>query len=220
MPFRYVPMVTKRRVIVFIALCWMYACVLSTLFIATNYSRDGWQGQCLAEMLYPLWLMLVLTSLHFFLPFAIMMYVHIAIFVVARRQQRAVSLSFKRNGVEPNGESKRAKLRAARLLAVPCGFFHVSWGPWFIAILWAVATNNTLRPHYVERFVQTLGILNSLGNPVLYAVTQPLLGRAMLAKLKTLFSMCKSKLQDHRNKQHHVESSTLVVPENVESTTV
>lgn len=217
-PFRYVPMVTRRRVVIFITGCWVYGSFLSVIFITLGYSREDWRGDCVAEKLYPLWFIVTLTALHLIIPFIIMLYVHIAIFIVARRQQKAVKLSMKRHGAEPSVESKKAKLRAARLLVIPCLYFHVSWAPFFITIVWAVLTNSTVQPQGLERFVQSLGILNSLGNPVLYALSQPVLGRAMLRKLKDL--ACRARMMDNKKKCRPVESTSLVVPDNMDSTMV
>ena len=191
-PLRYSSLVTTRRVWVFIAGCWVWAAAVALPLALGLTVQPDWDGQCLAELLLPLWFVLLLTLLHFLVPFLVMLYVHVAIFVVARRQQRAVKESLRRHGAASSGLSgNRAKLRAARLLALPCGFFYVSWGPWFFAMLWAVGTGSLVEPHGLERFVQTLCILNSLGNPVLYAVSQPLLGRAMLAKVTALGKACR-----------------------------
>lgn len=181
---------TQKRAFVFIGVCWGYSMAVSFIFMFAmepkpDLDPDERFPMCRAEKLFPLWFITYLTILHFLLPFIIMVVLYTAIFVMARRQQQAIKSSFRVNGVNSEGMSvgHRAKLRAARLLALPCGYFHLSWGPWFITILWAVASRTTVDPHYVERLVQALAILNSFGNPVLYAVSQPLLGRAMLAKL-------------------------------------
>ena len=64
-----------------------------------------------------------------------------------------IGVSFYRNG-PLFGRRSKAKLQAARLLVLPCGFFYVTWGPWFILTLWAVAASWVVEPHGLERFVQ------------------------------------------------------------------
>lgn len=217
-PLRYGSLVTRRRVWAFIVICWVWAVALSVPFLLGLSINPDWDGECRAELMYPLWFIILLTLLHFVLPFLVMLYVHIKIFIVARRQQKAVKDSFRRNGVELGGVScgNRAKLRAARLLVLPCGYFYISWGPFFITVLYTVATDTVVEPHALERFVQTLAILNSLGNPILYAVSQPVLGRAMMAKLTAIWRKC---LTAYKGK--HCESDTLVPPEQADlSTTV
>lgn len=225
-PLRYSSFITKRRVWVFIVACWVWAAAIAIPFILGLTLRHDWQGECLAELMFPLWFILGLTVLHFVLPFLVMLYVHVAIFVVARRQQKAVKNSFRgsSNSAEASEHSSRAKLRAARLLALPCGYFYLSWGPWFFTMVWAIGTGSTVQPHGLERFVQTLCILNSLGNPVLYAVSQPVLGRAMLAKVTALGKACRQRCMpatsSYKGSMKHVETDTLVVPDRTESITV
>ncbi|PVD35757.1 hypothetical protein C0Q70_02720 [Pomacea canaliculata] len=171
-PLRYITLVTQKRAFVFIGVCWGYSMAVSFIFMFAmepkpDLDPDERFPMCRAEKLFPLWFITYLTILHFLLPFIIMVVLYTAIFVMARRQQQAIKSSFRLNGVNAEGMSvgHRAKLRAARLLALPCGYFHLSWGPWFITILWAVANGNIVDPHYVERLVQALAILNSFGNP-------------------------------------------------------
>ena len=210
---------------VFIAACWIWAVAIAVPFTLGLTLNPDWTGECRAELLFPLWFILVLTILHFVLPFFVMMYVHVAIFVVARRQQKAVKNSFRGNGSAESGGgySSRAKLRAARLLALPCSYFYVSWGPWFFTMVWAISTGSTVEPHGLERFVQTLCMLNSLGNPILYAISQPVLGRAMLAKVTSLSKACRRccvAAAANRGSLKHVETDTLVMPDRTESNTV
>ncbi|KAL8562297.1 hypothetical protein ACOMHN_037253 [Nucella lapillus] len=243
-PLRYPSFVTKRRVWLFIGASWLWASALSLPFVLGFTIRPRWDGRCLAELMIPTWLIVVLALLHFVLPLIVMMYVHVAIFAVARRQQKAVKNSLKVcNGEEDkvgdfsttttsfsaktshaSSFSNRAKLRAARLLVLPCGFFYVSWGPWFVTILWAVFSQTVVEPHALERFAQTLAILNSLGNPVLYAVSQPVLGRAMVEKMRGLGRACRSKCcccLGFSSRQSRVEATTVLVhPDRTESTCV
>ncbi|XP_076441179.1 adenosine receptor A3-like [Babylonia areolata] len=92
-PLRYPSLVTSRRVWVFVLLCWGWGGALSTTFLLGLGLQPSWSGRCRAELLYRPWFMVCLLLAHFLLPLVVMLFVHVNIFRVAWRQQKAVQQS-------------------------------------------------------------------------------------------------------------------------------
>lgn len=205
-PLRYGALVTKRRARAAVALVWLVSAAVSFAPIMSQWWRVGADAEaqrchsnprcCAFASNVPY--ALLSSSVSFYVPLLVMLFVYARVFVVATRQLR---LQRRELGRFPPGESPRvaapcsrfpartppsapesessdarrpARLlplrehRALRTLGLIVGTFTLCWLPFFVANVVRALGGPSLVPGSVLLALNWLGYANSAFNPLIY----------------------------------------------------
>ncbi|XP_077000302.1 beta-3 adrenergic receptor [Tamandua tetradactyla] len=205
-PLRYNSLVTKRRARTAVVLVWVVSAAVSFAPIMSQWWRVGADPeaqQChsnprccafAANMPYTL----LSSSVSFYLPLLVMLFVYARVFVVARRQVRLLRRELGRFPTEesrrtpsgslpgvpmepcaspagvPSGGRRPARLlplrdhRALFTLGLIMGTFTVCWLPFFLANVMRALGGPSLVPSSALLALNWLGYANSAFNPLIY----------------------------------------------------
>ncbi|CAH1781918.1 unnamed protein product [Owenia fusiformis] len=164
-PFWYGPKRTKKTIRWIITVTWALSILISIPPIF------GWKsdadraliehGVCLISQ--DLGYQVYATGVAFYLPLIIMLTVYIRIYIIADKICSNKSVVTK---------TDKTNMKRIKTLGVIMGTFIVCWLPFFIcAVIRAFCEcPQTCIPRWVNGFVQWLGYLNSLFNPVIYVI--------------------------------------------------
>nr|XP_006201238.2 beta-3 adrenergic receptor [Vicugna pacos] len=177
-PLRYGALVTKRRARAAVVLVWIVSAAVSFAPIMSKWWRMGADAEaqrchsnprCCAfasNMPYAL----LSSSVSFYFPLLVMLFVYARVFVVARRQ---LSLLRRERGRFPPEESPPApscsgEHRALRTLGLIMGTFTLCWLPFFVANVVRALGGPSLVPGPAFLALNSLGYANSAFNPLIY----------------------------------------------------
>lgn len=157
-PLRYGTLVTKRRARAAVVLVWIVSAAVSFAPIMSQWWRVGADAEAqechsnprccsfASNMPYAL----LSSSVSFYLPLLVMLFVYARVFVVAAR-------------LLPLREH-----RALRTLGLIMGIFSLCWLPFFLANVLRALAGPSLVPSGVFIALNWLGYANSAFNPVIY----------------------------------------------------
>ncbi|CAO2611780.1 Beta-3 adrenergic receptor [Lemmus lemmus] len=189
-PLRYGTLVTKRRARAAVVLVWIVSATVSFAPIMSQWWRVGADAEAqechsdprccsfVSNMPYAL----LSSSVSFYLPLLVMLFVYARVFVVAKRQRRLLCREL---GRFPPEESPRApsrspsrrrparllplrEHRALRTLGLIMGIFTLCWLPFFLANVLRALAGPSLVPNGVFIALNWLGYANSAFNPLIY----------------------------------------------------
>lgn len=205
-PLRYSALVTKRRARAAVVLVWVVSAAVSFAPIMSKWWRVGADAEAqrchsnprccafAANMTYTL----LSSSVSFYLPLLVMLFVYARVFVVATRQLHLLRRELGRFPPEespsaasrspspapagpcappaavPSGSRRPARLlpltehRALRTLGLIMGTFTLCWLPFFVANVVRALGGPSLVPDQVFLVLNWLGYANSAFNPLIY----------------------------------------------------
>ncbi|XP_038184641.1 beta-3 adrenergic receptor [Arvicola amphibius] len=205
-PLRYGTLVTKRRARAAVVLVWIVSATVSFAPIMSQWWRVGADAEAqechsdprccsfVSNMPYAL----LSSSVSFYLPLLVMLFVYARVFVVAKRQRRLLRRELGRfppeesprapsrspspvtggTGLAPDGVPscgrRPARLlplrehRALRTLGLIMGIFTLCWLPFFLANVLRALAGPSLVPNGVFIALNWLGYANSAFNPLIY----------------------------------------------------
>ncbi|XP_036314374.1 beta-3 adrenergic receptor [Pipistrellus kuhlii] len=198
-PLRYGALVTKRRARAAVALVWAVSAAVSFAPIMSKWWRVGTDAEAqrchsnprccafAANVTYTL----LSSSVSFYLPLLVMLFVYARVFVVATRQLRllrrelgrfppeespSVAASRPRSPAQagPSDSRRPARLlpltehRALRTLGLIMGTFTLCWLPFFVANVVRALGGPSLVPDQAFLALNWLGYANSAFNPLIY----------------------------------------------------
>ncbi|XP_066506320.1 trace amine-associated receptor 13c-like [Hoplias malabaricus] len=170
-PLLYSTRVTPFKMSVSIILGWSFCLLYLTIFMYSNdhltpsqiYSRC--YGECVVFVKYP-W---VITSvvIFFLTPCAGILVLYIIIFMVARRQAKAIRAVINQASKKMPSSSET---KAAKTLGIVIFFFLAFWIPFYVSSL---TVTNLTTLSVVWTVFGWLMCMNSTVNPVIYAIFYP-----------------------------------------------
>lgn len=205
-PLRYGTLVTKRRARAAVVLVWIVSAAVSFAPIMSQWWRVGADAEAqechsnprccsfASNMPYAL----LSSSVSFYLPLLVMLFVYARVFVVAKRQRHLLRRELGRFSPEesppspsrspspatggtpvapdgvPSCGRRPARLlplrehRALRTLGLIMGIFSLCWLPFFLANVLRALAGPSLVPSGVFIALNWLGYANSAFNPVIY----------------------------------------------------
>ncbi|XP_036406080.1 trace amine-associated receptor 1-like [Megalops cyprinoides] len=112
----------------------------------------------------------VASTLSFFIPGLIILCIYLKIYLVARRQARAIKQLTKQLDTDTANESSisRRERKGAKTLAIVVGVFLTCWTPFFLCNIIDPFIGYSIPPVLIDALVW-FGYLNSACNPVVYA---------------------------------------------------
>ncbi|XP_027795076.1 beta-3 adrenergic receptor isoform X1 [Marmota flaviventris] len=204
-PLRYSALVTKRRAGAAVVLVWVVSAAVSFAPIMSQWWRVGADAEAQRCHSNPLCCSfasnmpyaLLSSSVSFYLPLLVMLFVYARVFVVAKRQlcllrrelgrfspeESPSALSHSRYPVTsgtcpstqvPSGGRRPARLlplrehRALRTLGLIMGTFTLCWLPFFLANVLRALGGPSLVPDPAFLALNWLGYANSAFNPLIY----------------------------------------------------
>ncbi|XP_022099057.1 5-hydroxytryptamine receptor 4-like [Acanthaster planci] len=178
-PFRYLELMSGRRVAVVLAWVWLQPLALALLPFAWSWSYYKYfhnEYICTIDWGYSPSFSCSIFALGFFAPLTIMFFCYFHILRVARRQSRLIVDMESMGSSESALATRRARrlkrdAKAAFMLLVLIGNFMACWLPHFVGILCLVFTRNDC-PFSDAVFTTTtwLAMANSGLNPVIYGL--------------------------------------------------
>ncbi|EGV94637.1 Putative aspartate aminotransferase, cytoplasmic 2 [Cricetulus griseus] len=205
-PLRYSTLVTKRRARAAVVLVWIVSAAVSFAPIMSQWWRVGADAEAqechsdprccsfASNMPYAL----LSSSVSFYLPLLVMLFVYARVFVVAKRQRRLLRRELGRfppeespqtlsrspspvtGGTSPAPDGvpscgrRQARLlplrehRALRTLGLIMGIFTLCWLPFFLANVLRALAGPSLVPSGFFIALNWLGYANSAFNPLIY----------------------------------------------------
>ncbi|XP_075063276.1 beta-4C adrenergic receptor-like [Mixophyes fleayi] len=188
-PLKYEMLVTKVRARLVVCFVWAISALISFLPIMNHWWRD--KSNKVAQSCYDdpkccdfvtnMPYAIVSSTISFYVPLVIMIFVYVRVFIVATRQVNLIEKDKVRfNGTPvPSTKNKRTyKRRPSGLLAIKehkalktlgiiMGTFTLCWLPFFVANIIKVFCNHLIDDH-VFLFLNWLGYVNSGLNPIIY----------------------------------------------------
>ncbi|XP_005856569.1 PREDICTED: beta-3 adrenergic receptor [Myotis brandtii] len=166
-PLRYSALVTKRRARAAVVFVWVVSAAVSFAPIMSKWWRVGADAEAqrchsnprccafAANMTYTL----LSSSVSFYLPLLVMLFVYARVFVVATRQLHLLRRELGRFPPEH---------RALRTLGLIMGTFTLCWLPFFVANVVRALGGPSLVPDQAFLALNWLGYANSAFNPLIY----------------------------------------------------
>ncbi|XP_063786412.1 beta-4C adrenergic receptor-like [Pseudophryne corroboree] len=188
-PLKYEMLVTKARARLVVCFVWAIAALISFLPIMNHWWRDT--SNSVAQRCYDdpkccdfvtnMPYAIVSSTISFYVPLVIMIFVYVKVFIVATRQVNLIEKDKVRfNGTPvPSTKNRRiSKRRPSGLLAIKehkalktlgiiMGTFTLCWLPFFVANIIKVFCRDLIDGN-VFLFLNWLGYVNSGLNPIIY----------------------------------------------------
>ncbi|XP_067406868.1 beta-3 adrenergic receptor [Emydura macquarii macquarii] len=186
-PLQYEALVTKGRARAVVCLVWAISAFVSFLPIMNHWWRDGadedalrcYQNPRCCDFVTNLPYAIFSSSISFYLPLLVMLFVYARVFAVASRQVRLIQKDKVRFlPGPPRAQGLPRRRRPSRLLAIRehkalktlgiiMGTFTLCWLPFFVANVVRVFYRSLI-PGQAFLFLNWLGYVNSAFNPIIY----------------------------------------------------
>ncbi|KAJ8308763.1 hypothetical protein KUTeg_013637 [Tegillarca granosa] len=168
-PFRYVELMTKKKIIIFIFLSWLYSATIVWAPIITGWYETIQipERYCTFEIMHQSEHLLFVSAL--FAPACLVIFVcYIRIYMIARHHARAIASleSSVQYNLQTHFITKDSKY--AKTLAVVIGAFLLLWLPFQICLLYEVVTYHVMES-WIRNYCGFLAFANSALNPWVYA---------------------------------------------------
>ncbi|XP_017341644.1 trace amine-associated receptor 4-like [Ictalurus punctatus] len=197
-PLSYKMKVTNDRVVVGIAVIWLFSFSFSFGVVLSNVNLDGLEdllmlsscvGNC--ALIFNRQWGVIAALVAFFVPGTIMSCLYLKIFHVARKQAKVMAERTTIGNCETkNRSSEQRERKAAKTLGIVMGIFLLCWLPFFIMTI-ADPFLNFSTPVDVFDVLVWFGYLNSTCNPLVYGFFYP--------RFQKAFKMIISKYVFHLN---------------------
>lgn len=142
-PFKYPKILTTKRVLIILALVWLYSTTIACLRLA------NWQSYGLFA-----------AFASFFLPLSLVIVMYTVIFIVVKIQVHRIGSA--------GGKEHANEMKAAKTILVVIGAFVVCWLPFFVIVVGHATDKNFTYPMEVYNMFKWMEYLNSCLNPVIY----------------------------------------------------
>ncbi|OCT86528.1 beta-4C adrenergic receptor [Xenopus laevis] len=188
-PLKYEMLVTKARARLTVCLVWAISALISFLPIMNRWWRDTHNEEAkrcydnpkccdfVTNMPYAI----VSSTISFYVPLVIMIFVYVRVFIVATRQVKLIEkdkVRFNGTPVPTNKNRRTSRRRPSGLLAIKehkalktlgiiMGIFTLCWLPFFVANIIKVFCRSFIDDN-VFLFLNWLGYINSGLNPIIY----------------------------------------------------
>ncbi|KAM9312000.1 beta-4C adrenergic receptor-like [Gastrophryne carolinensis] len=188
-PLKYEMLVTKLRARLVVCLVWAISALISFLPIMMRWWRDNnntialncYNDPKCCDFVTNMPYAIVSSTMSFYVPLVIMIFVYARVFIVATRQVNLIEKDKLRfNGTPvPSAKNKRTSKRrpsgllaikehkALKTLGIIMGIFTLCWLPFFVANIIKVF-NTLLIDDNLFLFLNWLGYINSGLNPIIY----------------------------------------------------
>ncbi|XP_046332966.2 adenosine receptor A2b-like [Haliotis rufescens] len=210
-PLHYYNIVTYKRVGIGIAIDLTF-CSVMAFSPVMGVRRDDFDGStCSAEFIMAPVYFILTVGCTFMICISILVYVYYKIYRVAFSHRRRIAV-----GRDEATSQLAAHFKAAKLFALLCGYFLMSWTPHFLDIISSYIRGRQRFSHEFSRIGMTLAASNSLGNPVIYALRQAEIKRIIRKMFPKIFSRQDQHLNGKENFTRHQSNtnvSTLEVDE-------
>lgn len=168
-PLRYVDLMTKKKIIIFIFLSWLYSATIVWAPIMAGWYEEIQipERYCTFEIMHQSEHLLFVSAL--FAPACIIIFVcYIRIYMIARHHARAIASleSSVQFNLQTHFITKDSKY--AKTLAVVIGAFLLLWLPFQICLLYEVVTYHVMES-WIRNYCGYLAFANSALNPWVYA---------------------------------------------------
>ncbi|XP_046571251.1 adenosine receptor A2b-like [Haliotis rubra] len=194
-PLHYYNIVTYKRVGIGIAIDLTF-CFVMAFSPVMGIRREDFDGStCSAEFIMAPVYFILTVGCTFMICMSILVYVYYKIYRVAFSHSRRIAF-----GRDEGSSQLASHFKAAKLFALLCGYFLISWTPHFIDISSSYLRGRQRFSDVFSRIGMSLAASNSLGNPVIYALRQMEVKRIIKKMFPKVFN---------RNDQHgNVKEST------------
>ncbi|XP_070564157.1 adenosine receptor A1-like isoform X2 [Ptychodera flava] len=191
-PLRYHDRVTARRTAAAIVSIWIFSAFYSFVQYVRPVHKVNFHGLCRYELMYDeLWHSLTISTVVVLIPLVIMMTLYIRIWLVVRKQVRAMSIE--------HGHSFRHELKVTKMIAMILGYFCLAWMPLLI-FLFVEFTCHCEINRYIRAVVRIFLHTNSAVNFVVYGMCNREFRAAFKSTLTPLFCC-----ENVRPKSGHVD---------------
>lgn len=171
--YHYVHFNSRKVAYLFVAI-WIICSLLAvTGFLSSKYVFTHQFMICMIDWNETLWVTIYAVSIHFFLPFLLLVYSNISIIKVLRRRRRVISTSFQHNLQAANALKCRGhrERKAWRLLSTVVLAFVLCWAPYYISVVcWTLSGDACPIPERICFYFVLFSGVNSCINPLIYAV--------------------------------------------------
>uniref|UniRef100_A0A8C5WCL2 G-protein coupled receptors family 1 profile domain-containing protein n=1 Tax=Leptobrachium leishanense TaxID=445787 RepID=A0A8C5WCL2_9ANUR len=188
-PLKYEMLVTKVRARLAVCLVWAISALISFLPIMNHWWRDNYNEKArdcykdptCCEFVTNMSYAIISSTMSFYVPLVIMIFVYGRVFIVATRQVNLIEKDKSRfNGTPvPSAKNGRTSKRrpsgllaikehkALKTLGIIMGTFTLCWLPFFVANIIKVFSGGLINDS-VFLFLNWLGYINSGLNPIIY----------------------------------------------------
>lgn len=179
-PFHYESKMTKRKVGLMLSCVWTAAVLIShgpvqLGWYTTPEERLNWNNRTDECNFVPNKAYCAISSsISFWIPSVIMLFVYAKIYKEARRQEKNIhSLTFQNGGGSPSSKQEQKRMKkehkAAKTLGLIMGAFLACWVPFFLWYVSSSMCDTCHTPQIVVAILFWVGYFNSALNPLIYA---------------------------------------------------
>ncbi|XP_077982008.1 adenosine receptor A1-like [Glandiceps talaboti] len=189
-PLRYHERVTPRRTLLAITLVWVLSFSYSFAQYARPVDQVNFHGRCRYELMYTqLWHTLAISTFVFMIPLTIMITLYTRIWLIARKQLRAINYDHDRS-------SFKHEWKITKMIAMILGYFVLAWTPMLVFLYIKMSCDCEVN-RYIRAICRIFLHSNSAVNFIIYGVCNTEFSAAFRRSLTQMF-YCK-KVYPHVN---------------------
>lgn len=199
-PLKYKQKMTKRSIMILIGFIWLISVLLSYAPVLLGvYSQkhkrkqlDPYGCGMRPNLIYSI----ISSSLSFYIPLIIILFLYGRIFIIARKHshelQKLENIIKRLHSNEKfvlESVKWNKNLKAIRTLGIVVGVFVACWLPFFVMyLLLAYCEYKCVNP-LIERYITWIGYVNSFCNPVIYAFSNKYILKTKISSRSSSFSL-------------------------------
>ncbi|XP_036406556.1 trace amine-associated receptor 1-like [Megalops cyprinoides] len=177
-PLMYRSIISSVTILIMLTTSWVFPVIFAYALIFSKLYMKGFNDSVVAQvtclgscaLVFNRESNTIITALSFFLPALILLCIYLKIYMVARRQARAIKQLTKQLDTEGTNEYRVSKQerKGAKTLSIVVGVFLMCWTPFFLCSIIDPFTGYSAPPLMYDALFW-FGYLNSAFNPVVYA---------------------------------------------------